>query len=168
MKSSIRGLFKKSILQTCLIAVVTGVLCGPMYCHAFWLPWATEQDKVKKAVEDVWKALVWNDKRSLKELVAGPASQLFVEQQVASIKSNHVKNYECRFKTINIDRVKGKIAFAEYSRIATTSDGRVVTDNLASVLEKINGQWRLLPGHKKDKNQKNLGGKPVDFFLKIP
>jgi hypothetical protein len=157
MKSSSCTLFKKSIFRACFVLWVVGMLCGPTLCHALWLPWAKEEDKVKKVVEDVWKALLWNDKKSLKEIIGGPAAQVFVDQQVADIKKNNVKKYQCRFKSVNVDRVQGKIAFAEYSRIATLGDGRVVTDNLVSVVEKIGGQWKLLPGHKN--KQKASGGK---------
>lgn len=148
MKSPSCTLFKKSFLLACFGIWVMGMLCGPTLSQALWLPWAKEEDKVKKVVEDVWKALLWNDKKSLKEIITGPAAQVFVDQQVADIKKNNVKKYLCRFKSINVDRVQGKIAFAEYARIATLGDGRVVTDNLVSVVEKIDGQWKFLPGHK--------------------
>jgi hypothetical protein len=130
-----------------------GIFSGSTVTHALWLPWAKEEDRVKKAVEDVWKALVWNDKRSLKGMIAGPAAQVFIDQQAADIKKNNVKKYECQFKRVNVDKVKGKIAFAEYSRIATLADGRVVRDNMLSVVEKIDGQWKLSPGTKKKKKQ---------------
>jgi hypothetical protein len=166
MKSSSCALFKNSILRACFFVWVMGILCGPTLAHALWLPWAKEEDKVKKAVEDVWKALIWNDKKSLKGIVAGPAAQVFLDQQAADIKKNNVKKYECRFKSVNVDRVKGKIAFAEYARIATLADGRTVTDNLISVVEKIDGQWKLLPGHKnKNKNkQEATGGKKGELL----
>jgi formylmethanofuran dehydrogenase subunit E-like metal-binding protein len=168
MKSSSRAPFKKSILRACFIVWVLCMLCEPICCHALWLPWAKEEDKVKKVVEDVWKALLWNDKKSLKEIVAGPAAQVFVDQQVADIKKNNVKKYECRFKSVNVDRVQGKIAFAEYSRIATLGDGRVVTESLVSVVEKIGGQWKLLPGHKKKDNASNKKTNLLSNTLRQP
>jgi len=146
-----RSFVKEAVFKVCFFVIILGAVSGPANTHGLWLPWAKEEDKVKKAVEDVWKALIWNDKRSLKEIVVGPAAQAFIDQQTAAIKKNNIKNYHCRFKNVTLDKVQGKIAFAEYYKVATLSDGTTTTESLLSVVEKIGGQWKMMLGQKSKK-----------------
>ncbi|HMK36786.1 MAG TPA: hypothetical protein VK463_17060 [Desulfomonilaceae bacterium] len=150
------------VLRIIIITAVVAALSGPVHTFALWMPWAKEEDKVKKAVEDVWNAFAWNDKRTLKQTVAGPAAQVFVDQQLAAVRQHNVKTYRLRFKSIKVDRVHRKIAFAEYYKIATLANGRTVTESLVSVVEKIDGQWKLMPSHKKKAPENKIDGSPPD------
>jgi hypothetical protein len=163
MKRYPRCVSIRVIVGGCLLVTVLGALFGPTNTYGLWLPWAKEEDKVKKAVEDVWKALIWNDKKLLKEIVAGPAAQAFVDQQMAVIKNNGIKNYQCQFKNVTVDKVQGKIAFAEYYKIATLNNGSTVSESVLSAVEKIDGQWKMTQGHKskKEDNEKENDMSPV-------
>jgi len=113
---------------------------------ALWLPWASEENKVKKALTDVFQALVSNDRRTLSELVKGNAVQRFIDQEQNQIKSLGVKQYECRITRINLDDVGKSWAFVEYEKTATLSNGEKMTSAASSVFQKIEGDWRLLTG----------------------
>ena len=128
------------IATFCLISWATSTAL------AIWLPWASEEDKVKKALTDVFQALVTNDRRTLSDLVKGNAAQRFIDQEQEQIRNLAVKEYQCRVMRMNIDQVQKTWAFVEYNKIATLTNGKQLTTAGSSVFRKIDGDWKLLTG----------------------
>lgn len=114
--------------------------------RALWLPWASDQDKVMKALTDVFQALVTNNRRTLSDLVKGNAVQRFIDQEQEQIKALGVKQYQCRIKRFNIDQSQKTWAFVEYEKTATLANGKQLTSAGSSVFRKIDGDWKLLTG----------------------
>jgi hypothetical protein len=129
-----------------LIATFCLISWAASPAFAIWLPWASEEDKVKKALTDVFQALVTNDRRTLSDLVKGNASQRFIDQEREQIRNLAVKQYQCRVLRMNIDQVQKAWAFVEYNKIATLADGKQLTTAGSSVFRKIDGDWKLLTG----------------------
>src|SRR5512141_2777994 len=50
---------------------VVGLFSACLPAFGLWLPWATEEQKVKKTLDDVWQALIANDQALLKKQIAG-------------------------------------------------------------------------------------------------
>lgn len=113
---------------------------------ALWLPWATEEAKVKKAVVDVWQAMVNNDRRFLADHVAGTGAQVFVDQELALIQSLGVKKYHCQIKKVTILPPDNGWAIVEFDKVATLSSGEEFTNKAFSFLGKADGEWKVMMG----------------------
>jgi len=109
-----------------------------------WLPWATEQDKIQKTLNDVWQGLVENNLVALQHILAGNGIGSFVQQESDLVKSQGIKKYNCTVKKIQFDPTTGSWAFAEYEKTATMGDDNEVTTNALAVLQKIGGQWKMI------------------------
>jgi hypothetical protein len=112
------------------------------------MPWASDEQKVERALSDVFEALVKNDQRTLRDMVKGNAAKAFIDQEREQIKAHKVKQYDCRIKRINIDQVQRSWAFIEYEKTATLESGTQTTVGSSAVFRKINGEWKLLTGVK--------------------
>lgn len=129
---------------------------------ALWLPWASEHDKVTKALNEVWQALVENDRNKLKDYVAGTGAVLFIAQEEALVKRMKIKEYDCRPKTITIDSGTGSWAFVDLEKVAKLEDGGTFTRRDMTVLKKIDGLWRLLIEPKKrERRRPSEGSEPT-------
>jgi hypothetical protein len=117
-------------------------LSGPAF--ALWLPWAGDGDKAKKTIIDVWDAVAAKDKRVLRELVSGSGASAFIDQEIAAARQFRIKSYECDRINVKIDAVQGKYAFVEYDKRVTEETGQSRSMRMLSVLEKVNGDWKLL------------------------
>lgn len=120
--------------------------CLPAF--GLWLPWATEEQKVKKTLNDVWQALIANDQALLKNQIAGNGAKLFIDQERQKIKSFNIKSYECKIKSVKIDPTTKAWAFVEYETVAKLGDGKKMAVGTLSVLQKIGGNWKFLVGFK--------------------
>jgi hypothetical protein len=141
-------LLKRPACGAVFFLVVLGVFstCAPAF--ALWLPWATEEQKVKKTLNDVWQALIANDQTTLKRSLAGTGAKLFIDQERQKIKSFNIKSYDCTIKNVNIDQATKAWAFVEYQAVANLNDGKKLPMGSVAVLQKIGGEWKFLTGVK--------------------
>ena len=141
--------------------VLPAVLCILAYTSvsALWLPWASEQDKVTKVLNEIWQALVDNDRKMLKDYVTGTGSELFIAQEEALIKRMKIKKYDCRPKRITIDQGTGSWAFVDLEKVAKLENGETFTRRDMTVLKKFDGLWRLLIEPKKSRRSKEKSSK---------
>jgi ribosomal protein L10 len=130
------------------VTLMLFLLAAAPSAFGLWLPWATEQDKVAKALSDVWQALVVNDKAILAQCLTGAAPELFVKHEQELISIQGITKYDCRIKKIEIDPGTGTFAFVEYDRIATIPGKEQVVSAAVSVLQKLHDQWKLVTGTK--------------------
>ncbi|MEJ2718888.1 MAG: hypothetical protein P8182_17450 [Deltaproteobacteria bacterium] len=109
-----------------------------------WLPWAKEEDKISKKLNDIWSALVNKDQRALKQYLSGNGAQAFIDQEEQVIKTFKIKGYQCTVKRVQFDPSTKKWAFVEFERIGSTEDGKEKKDRLLRVMKKVGNQWKLL------------------------
>jgi hypothetical protein len=127
---------------------VVGLFSACLPAFGLWLPWATEEQKVKKTLDDVWQALIANDQVLLKKQIAGNGAKLFIDQERQKIKTFNIKSYECKIKSVKIDPTTKTWAFVEYETVAKLGDGKKMAVGTLSVLQKIGGNWKFLAGFK--------------------
>jgi hypothetical protein len=125
-----------------------GLFSASLPAFGLWLPWATEEQKVKKTLNDVWQALIANDQMLLKRILAGTGAKLFIDQERQKIKSLKIKSYDCTIKSIKIDPGTKAWAFVEYETVANLSGGKKLPSGSLAVLQKIGGEWKFLTGVK--------------------
>jgi hypothetical protein len=113
---------------------------------ALWLPWATEEAKVKKAVVDVWQALINNDQRFLADHVLGNGAKVFIDRELAVIQSLGIKKYDCRINKVTILAPDTNWAIVEFDKVATLHSGEEFTNKAYSVLGKADGEWKIMMG----------------------
>jgi hypothetical protein len=127
---------------------VAGLFSACLPAFGLWLPWASEEQKVKKTLDDVWQALIANDQVLLKKQIAGNGAKLFIDQERQKIKTFNIKSYECKIKSVKIDPTTKAWAFVEYETLAKLGDGKKMSAESLAVLQKIGGTWKLLAGIK--------------------
>jgi hypothetical protein len=123
-------------------------------CFGLWLPWATEQDKVKHTLNEIYKALIANDREMLREYIVGDGTDQFIDYEQALIKRMKVKQYDCKPRSIHIDTGSGSWAFVDLERVATLENGETFTRRNMVALKKIAGLWRLLIDPRKKRPKK--------------
>ncbi len=127
---------------------VMGLFSASLPAFGFWLPWASEEQKVKKTLNDVWQALIANDQVLLKRSLAGTGAKLFIDQERQKIKSLNIKSYDCTIKSVKIDPATKAWAFVEYETVANLGGGKKLPSGSLAVLQKIGGEWKFLTGVK--------------------
>lgn len=137
---SLRSILSVSIL----LLVVTA--WGSVPAFGLWLPWAAEEDKIGKRLNDIWTALLVNDVRSLKWCLAGSAVQPFIDRELETIRTQRITRFRCAIRRVQFDSAGGEFAFVEYDRFVTTADGRTVAGRAFHVFRKIRGDWKLITG----------------------
>jgi hypothetical protein len=125
---------------------VVGVFSGCLPAFGLWLPWATEEQKVKKSLNDVWQALIANDRVVLKQRLDENGAGLFIQQEREKIRTLHIKSYESNIKSVKIDPTTRSWAFVEHETVANLRDGKKMVIGNLSILRKIGGEWKLLTG----------------------
>jgi hypothetical protein len=129
--------------------VVLCLFLGYSPALSIWLPWASEQDKVKKTVTDVWSALIRNDRIILKQNLTGTAVDMFINRERENILREKIREYTCRNYKIKIDPQTGSLAFVEFDKVATIQGGGQRTSAEVSVLRKIGSNWFMVVGVQK-------------------
>lgn len=125
-----------------MIILVVLLLAGQ--AHALWMPWATEPDKIKKCIDDVWKAFLSGNRGLLEEnLVTGPSSQTFIAQELDFIRKMGVVDFYFRFRNIKVDRVKNEWAWVTLDKIARLRNGARMNTSTVMVFKKVDGFWKL-------------------------
>ena len=137
-----------SASRALFFVMIMSVFSGCLPAFGLWLPWATEEQKVKRALNDIWQALIANDQAVLKQRLAGDGVKFFIDQERQRIKSFGIKSYECRIKSIKIDPATRAWAFVEQETVAKLANGKEMAAGTISVLQKIKGEWKLLTGYK--------------------
>jgi len=127
-----------------LLSVLTA--WGSVPAFGLWLPWATEEDKIGKRLNDIWTALLAKDVRSLKRYLGGSAVQPFIDRELEAIRTQGITGYRCAIGRVQFDSAGGEFAFVEYDRFVTTADGRTVAGRAFHVFRKIRGDWKLITG----------------------
>jgi hypothetical protein len=140
----LRGPASKAVF---FLAVV-GLFSACLPAFGLWLPWASEEQKVKKTLTDVWQALIANDQVVLKQRLTGTGAKLFVDQERQKIKSFNIKSYDCTIKSVKIDPQTKSWAFVEYETVAKLGNGNKLPGGSLAVLQKIGGEWKFLTGVK--------------------
>ncbi|MEW6139143.1 MAG: hypothetical protein AB1733_13000 [Thermodesulfobacteriota bacterium] len=162
-------LFGRTMGLRLLVVSVVAVVFAASPALGLWMPWATEQDKVSKTLNDVWEALIRNDRAALKQYVMGLGSDLFIAREREIIERMKIREYECRPKSITIDPGNGAWAFADVEKIGKLENGDTFFRRDMSVLKKVNGLWRLVIEPKKsrrdkvDQKQKKEEASPGEF-----
>lgn len=135
-----------------------------------WMPWATESDKIRKTIDEVWRALLTGNRAALMEnLVTGPSSKIFIEQELDYIRKMRVGNFHFRFRNIKIDRVKNEWAWVSLDKIATLPYGAKQTTSTVMVFKKEDGFWKLYTNPKtmKKRRQERLEGQETMDTAKV-
>jgi hypothetical protein len=156
-------LLRRPACRAVFFLMVVALFSACLPAFGLWLPWATEEQKVKKTLNDVWQALIVNDQRTLKQSLAGTGAKLFVDQERQKIKKFNIKSYDCRIKSVKIDPTTKAWAFVEYETVANLGDGKKLPMGSLAVLQKIGGEWKFLTGIKARAiaNQGTNEGKPA-------
>jgi hypothetical protein len=141
-------LLKGRACRALFLITAVGLFSACLPAFGLWLPWATEEQKVKKTLDDVWQALIANDQVLLKKQIAGNSAKLFIDQERQKIKAFNIKSYECKIKSVKIDPTTKAWAFVEYETTAKLGDGKKMSAGSLAVLQKIGGNWKLLAGFK--------------------
>lgn len=132
----------RSFLRGVIIMVLFLAAAGPAHC--LWMPWATEADKIKKTIDDVWRALLAGNRIALEEnLVSGPSSKVFIEQELDFIRKMRVRSFYFRFRQIKIDNVKNQWAWVALDKIAALANGSRMSASTVMVFKKEDGFWKL-------------------------
>jgi hypothetical protein len=134
-----------------LLVILAGV--GPTW--ALWMPWATEENKISKRIEDIWAAFMVKDVKTLEKYVTGNAAKPFIDQELEQIRVLKVKSYKCRVSSVRFDGPKREFAFVDLEKVATMEDGREVVNRVWLVLRKIDKEWKLLA----DAGKRRKGGR---------
>jgi hypothetical protein len=149
-----RGHSGLPVYMICLL-VTFGLFAGSVPSYGYWLPWANDEAKIKKSVQDVWKALIDGDQRALELMLTGKAVKAFIEQESQQIKALDVKDYSLRFKKVQANRSGVAFGFAEYEREARLRNGKKIVTPVFSVLQQEGGLWKVVTGMGVKKNQEN-------------
>jgi len=128
----------------CLMLTLVALVMASAPALAYWLPWAGEDDKIKKVVSDVWQGLISNDQALLSRSLAGEQIQWFVDNHQSTIKRLGIQGYQCNFETITLDPAAGTTAQVIYETLAKLEDGSQLASKIVSTVGKVNGEWKLL------------------------
>jgi len=140
-----------------LALVLAWLFVSPAF--GLWLPWASEESKVKKTLEDVWQALLRDDRKLLSQYLAGVGVENFIKQERDLIQRMKIKDYVCRTRTITVDQTR-QWAFVDLEKAALLPDGTQFVRRDLSVLQKVNGLWRLVTNPLEKKDQPEADSKP--------
>lgn len=138
----VRDVFLRSVP----VFLILLLLSSSIPALALWLPWATEEAKVKKVVVDVWQALINNDQRFLADHVAGSGAKVFIDRELALIQSLGIRKYDCRINKVTILATGTSWAIVEFDKVATLSSGEEFTNKEFSLLGKNDGEWKIMIG----------------------
>ena len=150
-KAPIRGM-RTVGTRTCFVIGLLLLVATPAV--GLWLPWAGDKDKIEKTANDVWRALVNKDLKTLRLHVAGSGATLFIKQEIQIINSLKIEGYECHVKKLQLEPLYGNIAFVELEKIGTQEDGEQITRRNLSIFRKAGGEWKLLVEEPKDRRSK--------------
>jgi hypothetical protein len=139
---------KAAGVRSLTFALAVLLLFAQSPAWGLWLPWATEQDKIQRTLNDVWQGLVANNLAALQHILGGNGVGSFIKQETDLIKSQGIKNYNCTVKKIQYDPTTGSWAFVEYEKTATMEDSNEVTTAALAVLQKTGGQWKMIASTK--------------------
>ncbi len=143
------------------------LLVGAIPTFGYWLPWAKEQDKITRRLNEIWAALIDNDRHSLRGYLTGNAVEPFIDQERAYVESFKIKQYGCKVEKIDIDKVRGEFAWVELVRNATQEGGSQITDRFLKVMKKVGNDWKLLTNTddvKKKTEKVNAVDDQKDFY----
>lgn len=154
-------------------ALLTGIMVAFLLvsaspAFALWLPWAKEEDKVKAAVTDLWRAVASRDKRTLSQYLVGPSVDSFISMELEQAAKLNVSQYKCRFTTVAVDQANQSWAWAAYEKIAVRADGTEIPSVTVSRLKKVDGYWKIMIGTKtpeQEKKEKEQRADQVDEAL---
>jgi hypothetical protein len=171
-----KSVFSRGLMQTCLrrapwimvAALITALNWGASPALGIWLPWAKEEQKITRRLNDIWTALVAKDKVTARKYLLGNAVDPFINQELDIIKTMKIRKINCRADKIQLDKVKGEFAFVEFAKICTLESGQEVTNRFLRVFRKVGDDWKLIAdanqNPKKKTNAKADEQATKDFF----
>jgi len=148
-RSSRIGRMARSTGLTIPLLAVLCVLIGSTPAVCIWLPWATDEAKIKKTVADICHALILNDSLTVMQNLTGTGASTFFARQREVILRDKIRDYTCQNYKIQIDPQTGSFAFVEFDKIAAMQGGTARAGTERWVLRKIEGNWLLVTGIKK-------------------
>ena len=143
-KSHVRDGQRLILLGVCLMLSLAAIVMESAPAFGLWLPWASEQDKIKKVVSDVWEGLAANDRALLNKSLTGKNPDWFIDVYRRQIETLGIQKYKCNFDTITIDSRQDTTAYVIYETVATMKDGSLWPSKIMSTVGKVNGEWKLV------------------------
>lgn len=116
------------------------------HCFAYWLPWASEEDKVKKSLREIWQALLNNDKRTAQLYLDGPGVDAFIQQELDQIKRYGITKYDFNIGQISLAQSGQSFAYVKFDKIAHLKDGNEMKTPALGVFRRVGGMWRYITG----------------------
>lgn len=144
------GFLARTVLALSLVAIVSGAPAA----YGLWLPWASDQDKIGKKLNDIWSALVNNNERALRQYLSGKGTQAFIDQERQIIKTFKITGYHCTVKRVQFDPSTKNWAFVEFERIGSTKGGTEKTDRLLRIMKKEGREWKLITDVKRHRDRR--------------
>lgn len=149
---------QKSRRSSCLVLwwpvlLIVGSLASAAPAFGLWLPWATEKQKVQKTVDDIWQALIDNNRKVLNGYITGPGRADFIKQERDLIERMKITKYECLLRNMRLNTGSGLWAFVEVEKVGFREGGGKFTRRDLTVLQKVRGLWRLVTGFRKKKDE---------------
>lgn len=114
---------------------------------SYWLPWATEENKISRRLNEIWDALIAKDRTKLKYYVIGAGAKNFIEQEMDVIKQLGIKSIECR--VTNLRLANHEWAFVEFEKTDTLVKGGELKNRYMRAMRKIDNDWRLITNIRK-------------------
>ncbi|GEM_PF-1503627 len=158
------------------LIVCAAVLSAVAPAHGLWMPWATEIDKIKKVISEIWVALLAGNETALKKHLDGTRAKSFTDQERDRIVRLNIRDYKFRIRRANVDNLKQEWAWIALDRIAIMAHGGVRTMSSMMVFRKVDGDWKLHIGDKKPRKKKeepekeasSLSGKTGTTQKRVP
>lgn len=128
------------LLVTVCLVLVAG------HGFAYWLPWANEGDKVKKTLNEIWQALLKEDKPAARLYLAGDGVDFFIQQELDLIKRFGIKSFDFKIGEVTVAKAGATIAYVKFDKIALLENGNEMKTPALGVFRKAGGMWRYITG----------------------
>ncbi len=115
--------------------------------HAWWLPWATEGDRISRRLNEIWAAIVAKDRKKLQFLIVGTGAKNFIDQEIAIIDQLGIESVTCQ--VTNLDAASDDWAFVVFDRTDKLKSGGEIKHSYMKAMKLINNDWKLLTNLRK-------------------
>lgn len=132
-----------------LMLVMACLVAGAGQCFAYWLPWASEGDKIKKTLRDIWQALLNEDKRTARQYLDGNAADYFIQQELDLIKQLGITKVDFQLGEVTLAQAGASFAYVKFDKITTLKDGNEMKTPSLGVFRKAGGprgSWLYITG----------------------
>lgn len=146
LKHTRKRLFQVRSAVVILLLVMTCTVAVSGNCFAYWLPWASEGDKVKKTLREIWQALLNDDKRTARQYLDGNAVDFFIQQELDQIKQLGIKKFDFEIGQVSISQAGASFAYVKFDKIAQLKDGNEMKTGSLGVFRKVGDMWLYITG----------------------